>query len=313
MRPLTYTRPKHLLPIANRPHIEHVLDMLVASDVRDVVLLTSYLAEAFASVQQGAFERGINLEVAHEEEPLDTAGALKNAELLVGNETFLAFNGDILSDLDLRGVVEWHRSRSAEGTIVLTPVEDPSAYGVVPTDSRGMVLGFIEKPPPGEAPTNMINAGVYVLEPSIMGWIPPGQRYNAERQLFPELAANGRLFALPTDAYWMDIGTPEKYLQANLDALAGIFRTSAVSSMGDGNVLADNGAVVAATAHVSESALGAGARIEDFAEVRQSVLLPNAVVGKGARIAACVVGEGATIVANTELTGAAIADGMEIS
>jgi mannose-1-phosphate guanylyltransferase len=313
MRPLTYTRPKHLLPIANRPHLEHVLDMLVASNVREAVLLTSYLAEAFASVQQGAFDRGLNLDVTHEEEALDTAGALKNAEMLVGDETFLVVNGDILSDIDLRPVVEWHRARSAEGTIVLTPVADPSAYGVVPTDDGGKVLGFIEKPPPGEAPTNMINAGVYVLEPSIMESIPAGRRYNAERELFPELASNGSLFALPTDAYWMDIGTPEKYLQANLDALAGRFKTNAVSSMGDGRVLADEGVVVAATARVSESALGAGARIEDLAEVLQSVLLPNAVVGKGARVEGCVVGEGATIVANTQLAGAAIADGEEIS
>jgi mannose-1-phosphate guanylyltransferase len=313
MRPLTYTRPKHLLPIANRPHLEHVLDMLVASDVREAVLLTSYLAEAFASVQQGAFDRGVNLDVTHEVEALDTAGALKNAEMLVGDETFLVFNGDILSDIDLRPVVEWHRSRSAEGTIVLTPVEDPSAYGVVPTDDRGKVFRFIEKPPPGEAPTNMINAGVYVLEPSIMERIPAGRRYNAERELFPELAANGSLFALPTDAYWMDIGTPEKYLQANLDALAGRFKTTAVSTLGEGRVLADEGAVVAATARVSESALGARARIEDFAVVQRSVLLPDAVVGKGARITACVVGEGATIVAGTELAGAAIADGEEIS
>lgn len=313
LRPLTYTRPKHLLPIANRPHIEHVLDMLWASEVMEVVLLTSYLAEAFSTVAQSARARGMKLEVAHEVKPLDTAGALKNAAEFVGEETFLAFNGDILSNLDLRRVVDWHFSHSAEGTIVLTPVDDPAAFGVVPTDNDGRVLGFIEKPPPGEAPTNMINAGVYVLEPSVLVRIPANRRCNAERELFPELAADGRLYALPTDAYWMDIGTPEKYLRANLDALGGQFKTNAVASPGEGKVLLDDGAEIAATSVVSDSCLGRGARIEGDCIVERSVLLPEAVVGRGAKVTGCVLGEGARIAAGTELSGAAIADGKSIS
>lgn len=312
LRPLTYTRPKHLLPIVNRPHIEHVLDMLLASDITEVVLTTSYLAQAFAAVAASANERGMMLEVTHEKEPLDTAGALKHAAPVIGDETFLAFNGDILSDLDLRIAVRQHSSAAAEGTIVLTPVEDPSAYGVVPTDRDGRVLGFIEKPAPGTAPTNMINAGVYVLEPSVLDRIPPSIPYNAERQLFPQLAAAGRLFAFPTDAYWMDIGTPEKYLQANLDALRGSFKTEAVEAPGPVSVIAGAGATVAPTAAVSLSCLGDGVEIADNCIVERSVLLPQVAVGEGAELVACVVGEGARIAPGTRLSGAAIADGKSI-
>jgi mannose-1-phosphate guanylyltransferase len=313
LRPLTYTRPKHLLPIANRPHIEHVLDMLEASGVRKVVLLTSYLADAFAGVQMRARERGLSLTVAHEVEPLDTAGALKNAEELVGNDVFLALNGDILSDIDLTAVIEWHLERDAEASIVLTPVSDPSAYGVVPTEQDGKVIGFIEKPAQGTAPTNMINAGIYVMEPSVLDRIPTRQPYNAERELFPELAESGRLYAVPTDAYWMDIGTPEKYLQANLDALAGQFRTSAVPSPGKDVVLADVDVAMASSATVSSTCIGARTTINHRCIVERSVLLPGVVVGESAKVVGCVVGEDARVAPGAQLSGAAVADGQTIS
>ena len=175
LRPLTFTRPKHLLPIANKPHVEHVFDLLIRHGIDEMVLLTSYLADAFSEVIASARDRGLHVEVTHEPEPLDTAGAIKNAETLIGGQTFFVFNGDVLTDVDLTRVLDFHRSREARATIVLTPVPDPSAYGVVPTDERGRVLGFIEKPPPGEAPTNLINAGIYVFEPSVLERIPAGE------------------------------------------------------------------------------------------------------------------------------------------
>jgi mannose-1-phosphate guanylyltransferase len=313
LRPLTYTRPKHLLPIANRPHIEHVLDMLVASDVTDVVFLTSYLAEAFHEVVDRAAVSGVKVDVTHEEEPLDTAGALKNAADLVGSDTFLALNGDILSDIDLRPVIEWHREVGAEGTIVLAPVDDPSAFGVVPTDDGGQVLGFIEKPAREEAPTNMINAGLYVLEASVFDRIPTGVRHNAERQLFPEMAADGTLFAQPTDAYWLDIGTPQKLLQANLDALTGRFRTAAVTSPGDTNVVSAASVQIADSAQVVSSCLGEKVVIEADSKVERSVLLPGVVVGHGSEVIGCVLGEQARVVPESRLSGAAVADGQTIS
>jgi NDP-sugar pyrophosphorylase family protein len=309
LRPLTYTRPKHLLPIANRPHIEHVLDLLAAHDVAEVVLLTSYLAEAFAGTVDSARARGMHVEVTHEEEPLGTAGALKNAQSLVGGETFLAFNGDVLTDVDLGEVLRFHRDRASVTTILLTPVEDPSAFGVVPTEDDGRVTGFIEKPPPGEAPTNLINAGVYVFEPSVLERIPEGVVWSAERALFPELVADGApVYAMGTDSYWMDIGTPEKYLQANLDALAGRYKTSAVAQPGAGASVIAPSAAVDGGAQVSSACVGADAVIEEGAVVERSVLLPGAVVRTGATVRSSTIGERACVGAGARVMGMAVGD-----
>jgi mannose-1-phosphate guanylyltransferase len=286
--------------------------MLLASDVRDVVLLTSYLADAFAEVKAGARERGMTMNVAHETQPLDTAGALKNAEELIGDDAFLALNGDILSDINIQALIDRHASYAAEATIVLTPVEDPSPFGVVPTEDDGRVIGFIEKPPPGEAPTNMINAGIYVLEPSVLRRVPAGERYNAERQLFPELAAAGAMYAFPTDAYWMDIGTPEKYLQANLDALSGRFKTDAVRSPGEGIVVAGENVDVASSAIVTNACIGALTTIKAGCIVDRSVLLPRVVVGRDAKVVGCVLGEGARVAPGARLSGAGVADGQAV-
>lgn len=310
LRPLTYTRPKHLLPIANRPHIEHVFNLLARSEVESVVLLTSYLSAAFEDVIERARVSGLRVDVMHEAEPLGTAGALKNAEHLVGDETFVAFNGDILTDIDLGAVVGWHRSREAEGTILLTPVENPAAFGVVPTTRDGRVKGFIEKPPPEQTPTNMINAGVYVLEASVLARIPAAESYSAERQLFPGMVADGaRLYALATDAYWTDIGTPEKYVEANIDALEGRYRTDAVREPRTGLVLGAEAADVAADARVWASCLGPGAVVESGAVVERSVLLTGAKVMRGARVVRSVLGEGAQVAPGAEATDRAIADG----
>ncbi|MGH2748889.1 MAG: sugar phosphate nucleotidyltransferase [Actinomycetota bacterium] len=310
LRPLTYTRPKHILPIANRPHIEHVFDLLKRHDVAEVVLLTSYLPDAFGTTLERAEQRGIGVEVALEPEPLGTAGALKNAEGSIGDGTFLAFNGDVLTDVDLGQVVEFHRARGAVATIVLTPVDDPSAYGVVPTAADGRVLGFIEKPAREDAPTNLINAGVYVFEPAVLDHIPVGRVSSAERELFPALVADGApVYALGTDAYWMDIGTPQKYLQANLDALAGRFVTDAVGTLGGNRIVVGEDAEIASDARVFSACVGAGARIEAGCEVAESVLLPMATVGAGAVVRASILGEGARVGPGVHVLDDTIADG----
>jgi mannose-1-phosphate guanylyltransferase len=311
LRPLTFTRPKHLLPIVNRPHLAHVFDLLLRAGVTEVVLLTSYLAESFAEPIADARSMGIDVMVAREEEPLGTAGALKNGESFVQDGTFFVFNGDILTDVDLSWLAKWHRDRDAHATIMLTPVDDPSSFGVVPTEEDGRVLGFIEKPPAGEAPTNLINAGVYVLEPSVLDRIPAGEVYSAERQMFPGLVADeARLFAVATDGYWMDIGTPKKYLQANMDALAGVFSAGIRDRSGDSVVAEDAG--VAPGAVVASSCLGPKTLIEEGAVVEGSVLLPNAVVGKDARVVSSILGEGARVRPGGMVGGRTIGDGEEV-
>ena len=302
LRPLTYTRPKHLLPIANRPHIEHVFDLLRRHQVTDVVLTTSYLAEAFEETVERALSDGMNVYVTHEEVGLGTAGAVKNAEAEIGDETFLVFNGDVLTDVDLDALVAFHRHSEAEGTILLTPVEDPSAFGVVPTREDGRVTGFIEKPPREEAPTNQINAGVYVLEPSVLQRIPEGREWSVERALFPELVEDGAaLYARSTDAYWMDVGTPDKYLAANMDAIAGRFEMQAGAAVSDE-------ASIDASARVESSCVGPAAQVEADATVAGSVLLAACKIGRGATVSGCVLGEGVTVVAGAQLAGETIAD-----
>jgi NDP-sugar pyrophosphorylase family protein len=255
----------------------------------------------------------MTVHVTHEEQPLGTAGALKNAESVVGEETFLAFNGDVLTDCDLGEVLRFHRAKDAVGTILLTPVEDPSIYGVVTTDANGEVTGFVEKPPRDEAPTNLINAGVYVFEPEVLARIPDGAVSSSERELFPDLvAARAGLYALATDAYWMDIGTPEKYLGANLDALAGRFKTPAAAGVDTRGALVADDAEVATTAEVSSSCVGSKSRVSEHSFLRDSVLLPGAMVEEGARIVGTVLGEGVRVAAGTELTGETIADGSEV-
>jgi mannose-1-phosphate guanylyltransferase len=309
LRPLTYSRPKHLLPVANVPHIEHVFTLLERHGVDEVVLLTSYLAEAFEATVDRAAERGLRVRVVHEEEPLGTGGALKNAQHLVGDDTFLAFNGDVLTDVDLTAIVDWHRDRGAEASIVLTSVDDPSAYGVVPTEPDGRVLGFIEKPPAGEAPTNLVNAGVYVCEPRLLDRIPAGRVCSAERELFPPMVDDGSLFALGTDSYWMDIGTPEKYLQANIDALAGRYVCSAVAHPDEKMALLDPGAKIHESAQVSSSCLGRGSRVEADAIVERAVLLSGASVGVGATVRDAVLGERTVIGPGVVVESTAIGDG----
>ncbi|HEX2057544.1 MAG TPA: NDP-sugar synthase [Actinomycetota bacterium] len=294
LRPLTNTRPKHLLPVANRAHVDHVLDLLARHGIHDVVLLTSYLASRFEPVVAAARGRGLNLEVTREEEPLGTAGALKHAEALTGGETFLALNGDVLTDVDLSAIVDFHQSSEAEATIWLTPVDDPSAYGVVPTDGNGRVQEFVEKPPPGRAPTNLINAGIYVLEPSVLDRVPAGEVWSIERATFPALVDEGaRLFATAVPAYWMDIGTPEKYRRANIDALEGRFAMEGLALHGDR--VAAQGAEIAEGARVSCSCLGAGTIVEPGATVERSVLLPGVTVGEGATVRDSVLGEGVKV------------------
>jgi mannose-1-phosphate guanylyltransferase len=190
---------------------------------------------------------------------------------------------------------------------VLTPVRDPSAYGVVPTDERGRVLGFIEKPPAGQAPTNLVNAGVYVFEPAVLRRIPAARPWSAEHRLFPEMVAEGAgLFALDGKGYWKDIGTPQKYVEANLDALAGRFRSDAVRP--ENGSLRAAGARVDGGARVVASCLGARSVVEAGATVEESVLLPGAVVSSGASVVRSILGEGARVAAGARLEGATVAD-----
>lgn len=316
LRPLTRTVPKPLLPVGNVRQIEHVVAGLGRHGVSRVVLALGFKAEPFLEAYPDGTCAGIPLHFAVEPEPLDTAGAIAFAARDAGiSDTFVVMNGDILCDLDVSSLVAFHRSRGARATLHLVPVDDPSQYGVVETDPSGMVRRFVEKPAPGESDSRNINAGTYVLEPSVLGMVPPGGRVSIEREVFPALVAAGELAAMATDDYWIDTGRPETYLRANLDLIDG---TRPV-------ILAATGphATVGATASVVHSVVGEGAVVGDGCVLVDSVLLPGArlaprvrlersivmgSVGEGSTLVDCVVGAEGAVPPHSELAGERVPD-----
>ncbi len=235
LRPLTEDIPKPLLPVGQRPIIEHVVRSLAAGGVTEVVLALGFRPDAFSAAYPDGTCDGVPLRYAVEPEPLDTGGAISFAAREAGiDDTFFVVNGDVLTDLDVRALLAFHREQGAQATIHLTPVEDPSSFGVAALDGEGRVLRFVEKPPRDAAPSNMINAGTYVFEPSMIDRVPVGGKVSIERVVFPAVAAESRLYALCTDDYWIDTGRPEYYRQANLDAVSGLRRTVLEPGRGEG-------------------------------------------------------------------------------
>ncbi len=269
LRPLTEWLPKSMLPIANRPFLEHQIEHLRRHGVTRVILSCGYLPEPIRA------HFGDRLEYAVESQPLGTGGAIAFAAAGI-DETFVVCNGDVLTDLDLTAQIELHRARSARATIALQRVDDPSAYGLVRTGSGDAVTAFIEKPSPDEADVDTINAGTYVLEPGVRDLIETGRMVSVEREVFPRLIGDG-LYARVDDGRWRDIGTPESYLAANLEAMPA-------------GGLIDPSAQIDPGADVTESVIGAGAHLEAGARVRRSVVLPGAVVRAGARFDSRVIG-----------------------
>jgi mannose-1-phosphate guanylyltransferase len=298
LRPLTLTRPKQMLPVGGRPMIERVLQRLAPHGIDEAVLSLGYKPDAFIDAYPDGRCAGVALRYAVEDEPLDTAGAIRFAALEAGlTDTFVVVNGDVITDLDVSELVGFHRSSGAEATISLTPVDDPSRFGVVPTDEAGRVLAFIEKPAPEEAPTNLINAGTYVLESSVIERIPGGRRVSIERETFPALVAGRCLFALASRSAWLDAGTPETYLEANLR----------YAGEPDGSCQLAEGAVV------KDSVVGTGVTFGPGSVVESSVLMDGVAVGEGSQVRRSLVGPGATIgVGSTVESLSVIGDGFVV-
>jgi NDP-sugar pyrophosphorylase family protein len=298
LRPLTYTTPKPLLPIANIPFVERQLDWLAGYGVDEAVLSLGYLPEVFTRHFADERHGDMKLRFVVEHEPLGTAGGIRFAAEGI-NERLVVCNGDVLTDLDLGAFVAFHEARGAEATISLTQVDDPSAFGVVPTRADGEVIAFVEKPPREQAPTNWINAGTYVLEPSALAAIPPRLNVSIERETFPRMLERpGRLYAMRSDCYWLDIGTPGKYFDAQLDVLAG--RVGARP-----------------TPTATETAVGVWVEpdtaVDPAAELEAPVLLGSrTTVAAGARIGRSVIGAGCAIGAGAVVHGAVLLDGVDV-
>jgi mannose-1-phosphate guanylyltransferase len=318
--PLTETTKKELLPLVDRPILDHVLDRLVRHGVDEVVMSSPYLEAAFVPFIEA--RRGSpSIVWITESEPLGTGGAIVNALGALDDEPFVALNGDILTDLDLTAMRAAHRSRGAAVTIALHHVDDARAFGLVETDDDGRVLAFREKPEtavPGD-----INAGTYLLDPAALAPWSPDRAISIEREIFPSIIGDGQLVTgFPSPAYWMDLGTPEKYLEAHADMLAGALDgisydapwCHASSSVDPTAVLGRWVAVgaratIGAGADVDGSVLHPDAGVGSSAVVRGSILGSGSAVGAGARVSSSVLGDGSTVPAGAVVDGARVAPG----
>jgi mannose-1-phosphate guanylyltransferase len=313
LRPLTERVPKPALKLVDRPFLAYMIEWLAGHGVTEVVLACGFLPGVLRAALGGEEERaGVRIRYAVEPEPLGTAGAIRFAADQLGDDLddrFLALNGDVLTDLDLSALLRAHEEREAAASIGLHPVEDSSAFGLVESGEGGEVLQFLEKT--GERVPGEVNAGMYVLERSVLDPIPPGENVSIERDVFPRLAGRG-LHGLRLEGYWVDIGTPERYLQASWDILEGRVSTR-VEATAPG-VLIDAGAEVDGEATIGPRAVvGPGCRVAAGAELRQSVLLDGCTVGEAARVVDSILAPGAEAPAGAVVEGAVAAEGERIS
>ncbi len=313
LRPLTESTAKPMLPVAGVPFIAHQLAIAAAAGVDHVVLATSYRAETFTE-HFGSHAYGLDLSYSVEEAPLGTGGAIRHASSLLRGgpeDAVLILNGDILSGHDVRAQLAAHAAAGADVTLHLTEVEDPRAFGCVPTDAAGRVTAFLEKTP--EPVTNRINAGCYVFRRRVLDAIPTGRPVSVERETFPGLLAEGAMVLGHVEqAYWLDLGTPAALVAASADLVRGVIASPAVPSA-PGPALVDPAADVAADVVLTGgTAVGARCVIGSGAEVDGSLLRDGVTVGAGARLTRCAVGLGARIGEGTVLTDVVVGDGASV-
>jgi mannose-1-phosphate guanylyltransferase len=313
LRPLTERVPKPALTLVDRPFLAYLIEWLADHGVREVVLACGFLPDVLREALADEEERaGAAIRYVAEPEPLGTGGGIRHAADALGDDLddrFLALNGDVLTDLDVGRLLQAHDDRGASATLGLYPVEDSSAYGLVRCGERGDVLEFAEKT--GRREPGEINAGIYVLERSVLELMPPGRRVSIERDVFPRLVGRG-LNGLRLDGYWMDIGTPERYLQATWDILERRVETRARPT--SPGVFVDPSADVADTAQVGPRAVvGAGCRIEPGATVSGSVLLDGCIVGERARIGGSILAPGVEVDAEASLEGEVVGQGERVA
>ena len=318
LRPLTLTRPKPALPLVDRPFIGYMVEWLARHGIDEVIMACGFRAESLRSALGDGLEDRPAISYLEEDEPLGTAGPVRLAadRGLLGDR-FMVLNGDVLADLDLTALQRQHDETGAAATLALYPVEDPSAYGLVRRRDDRRVLEFLEKPEPEQIDTDEVNAGAYVLERSVVESIPAGRAVSIEREVFPRLVGEG-LFGRRLDGYWMDIGTPERYLQASWDILEGRVQSDVVATAP--GLLVEEGAEVSDGARVGPRAvIRRGCAVGEGATVSDSVVLEGCSVGaratiEGAILAADVeVGEGTTIDRGSVIgEGATIAAGASL-
>src|SRR3954449_11852104 len=321
LRPLTSTVPKPVVPLVDRPFITYLLEWLQRHGVDDVVMSCGYMASGVRNVLGDGSQLGLRIRYVEEPRPLGTGGAVKFAQPLL-DERFLMLNGDVLTDMDLTAQIAQHEATGAMATLALVPVDDPTRYGLVRTTADNAVTGFLEKPSPDQIDTNLISAGAYVLERSVLDLIPPDRNVSIEREVWPRLVGAG-LYAYAAPAYWLDIGTPERYLQATFDILEGNVQTAVGERLGrdfiavgdpveaHGRIvppaIVERGCRIAAGAHVgSLVVLGQGVSVGEGSKIERAVVLDGTEVGPGCTLQDCIVAAGVRLGAGTAVTGGAV-------
>jgi mannose-1-phosphate guanylyltransferase len=307
LRPLTINTPKPVVPVANSPFLLYQIDLMRSAGIDEIILSLSYQPRKIEDLLKDGSDYGVWIRYAVEGTPLGTGGAFKNAEEHI-NSTAVVFNGDVLTDIDLAAVVAHHRERKAVATIVLTPVENPSAYGLVETSPDGWIQRFIEKPGPDEITTNTINAGIYVLEPSVLKYMPKGEPYSFERGLFPTLLEHKEpVLAFIFDKYWIDIGTPQNYLEVHHDILSGKFSSARVAKSA-----LDRSALPAGASVDAKSIIGSDVTIREGVRIENSVIGRNCKIDSGVHIVDSVLWSSNTIDADARIAGSLIGKGCYV-
>lgn len=322
LHPLTTDMPKSVLPVLNRPFMEYTFAYLRHFGIEDIILTLNYLPDIIRSYFGDGSRYGVNLIYCHEQEPMGTAGAIKNAENYL-DSTFVALNGDIFTDLNLNDMLELHRSKRAKTTISLQWVADPSAFGVVETDDEHKVLRFVEKPPLAEAKTNWINAGIYILEPEVLKHVPENTHYMVEKGLFPALLDMGEpVCGYQFQGYWLDMGTPESYFNLNDDILSGRV-TSPLSYPTDGNsvyykserdaypfTLINGPVMISNKCHIGKQVsingpvvIGSDCSIGDNTVISNTLIWNSVNIGNGASVEHCIIGNDVEIEVNQHVEG----------
>ncbi len=308
LRPLTFGTPKPMVPIMNVPFLARTLERLYEAGIRDVILPAGYMPQAITEYFGDGSDFGMKITYVIEDEPLGTAGAIKNVEQYI-HGPFFVLNGDVLTSLDLQAMIAYHKEKGGLGVLHLIKVEDPSAFGCVVSDANGRISQFVEKPAKGTEPTNEVNAGTYLLEKAVLDMIPPGRNVSIERETFPKILADGHaLHAFTTADYWIDLGRPEHYLSAHRDILSGAMPLKLEPGLhgpGSPNVRPEN---IIAPVYID-----AGVQVDPSAKIGPDVVLgKGCVIGPHARLSECVLWDRVTVEEGAAIEEAIVASGVRV-
>ncbi|MFC2066148.1 sugar phosphate nucleotidyltransferase [Chloroflexota bacterium] len=325
LQPLTHYTPKSMVPVLNKPFLEHTIAYLKKYGIENIILTLSYLPGAIDNYFGDGSKFGVQLTYYVENEPLGTAGAIKNAEQHL-NSTFVVLNGDVFTDLDIIDMLALHHRKGAKATIALSRVDNPCAFGVVETDTDKRVQRFIEKPSPDCVTSNWINAGIYILEPEVLKLVPANSHYMFENGLFPRLLElNEPVYSYPFNGYWLDMGTPEKYHYLNCDLL--LSKTSSPLIQGlsrdeiccdkdvtihpsariDGPIVIGSNTIISQGAYIKGPAvIGPDCHVGEDASIEQSTLWSGIHIGAGTSLRQCVIGSNTSIEQQNQVTNCVV-------